>query len=201
MGDLYEGAVRLLHDDPMPGRVRFVAHAVREICNRLPDYLSGQQVRKRVEYVNRLDTIADQWSKHKSSIVTFSPDLPPGQASPPETAIPRKLYNDLDKLVTDHMSARERPLDSARRLYEGLNPENNGKMGQTLRPVLLQWVETTKWFIELVHDTSKGKRDSDYDWAEINHKFELVELSLRSIVGAFFRSVRELDEVLDETNA
>lgn len=83
----------------------------------------------------------------------------------------------------------------------GRNTQNIKKMGDTLRPVLLQWVEITKWFVSHAHDSGKGKRDSDYDWDEIRRKFELMELSLRSIVGAFFVAVRELDEVLEETNS
>jgi hypothetical protein len=41
LAELYGGAARLVYDTPLPGRVRFVCHAVREIRNRLPDVLSG----------------------------------------------------------------------------------------------------------------------------------------------------------------
>ena len=40
LGELYVGAVLLVFGRPIPGRVRFVAHAVREIRNRLPDVVS-----------------------------------------------------------------------------------------------------------------------------------------------------------------
>jgi hypothetical protein len=203
LGDLYEGAVGLLYQHQLPGRIRMIALAVREIGNRLPDYLTGERVGGRLDYVNRVDRIEEKWNKHKEmnpspreesqskTLSSSSQDIP----------IPCDLFNELDLLIRDHGVARQRPLDAARRLYEGLDPENIKKMGDTLRPVLLQWVEITKWAVSHVHDSGKGKRDSDYDWDEIRGKFELMELSLRSIVGAFFVAVRELDEVLEETNS
>ena len=201
LGDLYEGAVELLFQYPLPGRIRMISHAVREIGNRLPDYLTGERVGKRLDYVSRVDRIEEKWNKHKEMNPPSGSLSNPQASSPQDIPIPPDLYNELDLLIRDHGSTRQRPLDAACRLYEGLDPENNMKMGDTLRPVLLQWVEVTKWFMAHVHDSGKGKRDGDYDRDEIRGKFELLELSLRSIVGAFFVSVRELDEVLEEANS
>lgn len=201
LGDLYEGAVELLYQQPLPGRIRMIAHAAREIGNRLPDYLTGERVGKRLDYVNRMDRIEDKWNKHKEMSPPSTAESNPQSSLPQDVPIPLDLYNELDLLIREHGATRQRPLDAARRLYEGLDPENIEKMGDTLRPVLLQWVEITKWFVGHAHDSGKGKRDSDYDWDEIKGKFELMELSLRSIVGAFYGAVRELDEVLEATNS
>lgn len=201
LGDLYEAAIELLYERPLPGRIRLIAHAAREIGNRLPDYLSGERVATRLEYTNRMDAIEKKWDTHKP---TSSPSTSESNHMSPSSqgiSIPVELYNELDLLISDHRAARRRPLDAAQRLYEGLDPENNMKMGDTLRPVLLQWVEITKWFVGHAHDSGKGKRDVDYDWDEVKRKFELMELSLWSIVGAFFVTVRELDEILAETNS
>src|SRR5215831_6935451 len=66
LADLYEGAVELLYQRPLPGRIRFISHAAREIGNRLPDYLTGKEIGKRLEYVVRLDAIEGKWNKHKA---------------------------------------------------------------------------------------------------------------------------------------
>lgn len=198
LGDLYEGAVELLYQHPLPGRIRMIAHAVREIGNRLPDYLTGERVGKRLDYVSRLDGIEEKWNKHKEM---HPPSVNPQSSLSQDIPIPPDLYNELDLLVRDHEVTRQRPLDTARRLYEGLNPENIAQLGDSIRPVLLQWVEITKWFMARAHDSGKGKRDGDYDWGEIKEKFVLMELSLRSIVGAFFVAVRELDDILEDTNS
>jgi hypothetical protein len=155
-----------------------------------------------LDYVNRLDSIEEQWGRHKA---VNSPSAEYVHAETPslsvlDVPIPRKLYNELDALIRDHGTLRQRPLDAARRLYEALDRENNKQMGETLRPVLLQWVETTRWFVSHVHDSGKGMRDSDYDWNEVKNQFELMEVSLRSVVGAFFVAVTELDDILEDTN-
>ena len=201
LGDLYEAAVELLYQQPLPGRIRMIAHAAREITNRLPDYLSGERVGKRLDYATRMDGIEERWNKHKQMSSPSASESSPVSLSSQDIQIPAELYNELDLLISDHRAARQRPLDAAQRLYEGLDPENNMKMGDTLRPVLLQWVAITKWFTGHAHDGGKGKRDGDYDWDEVKRKFELMELSLRSIVGAFFVAVNELDEILAETNS
>ena len=58
IAELYEGAVQLLYGPSVPGRVRFVCHAVREIGNRLPDVVAGRQGRGRLDYASYLDKIA-----------------------------------------------------------------------------------------------------------------------------------------------
>jgi hypothetical protein len=58
LSELYEGAVCLLFEKRLPGYTRFVAHAVREIRNRLPDMLSASQPVKQLHYKNRLDAIS-----------------------------------------------------------------------------------------------------------------------------------------------
>ena len=57
LAELYETAVILLEDQPLPGRSRIISHCVREIANALPAILSGVE-RTRLEYDKRLDVIA-----------------------------------------------------------------------------------------------------------------------------------------------
>jgi hypothetical protein len=61
LAELYEGAVCLIFEKPISGRVRFVAHAVREIRNQLPNYISGGNTGGRLEYkdeVEKLSTVS-----------------------------------------------------------------------------------------------------------------------------------------------
>ncbi|MEO7860432.1 MAG: hypothetical protein ABIU05_08300 [Nitrospirales bacterium] len=59
LAEVYEGAVMMVYEHPVPGRVKFIAHAIREIGNRLPDYWAGKEENSGgLQYVNRLDEIA-----------------------------------------------------------------------------------------------------------------------------------------------
>lgn len=60
LAELYETAVILLEDQPLPGRSRIISHCVREIANALPAILAGVE-RTRLEYDKRLDDIAVAW--------------------------------------------------------------------------------------------------------------------------------------------
>ena len=63
LGKLYEGALYMVYTNGFPGRVRFVAHAVREIRNRLPDVIAGPISKKRLDYKSRLDQLTDEWKR------------------------------------------------------------------------------------------------------------------------------------------
>jgi hypothetical protein len=57
--ELYEGAVGLAFESnnplPPPSRIRFIAYAVCEIGNRLPDYISDAPSVKRLQYDDKLN--------------------------------------------------------------------------------------------------------------------------------------------------
>ncbi|MEG5006168.1 hypothetical protein QUB17_21335 [Microcoleus sp. B5-C4] len=73
LAQLYKGAVFLIFEKPIPGRLRFVAHAVREIRNRLPDYF-GVQNGETVKYKKELDQLSETWRKGGLSIDGFPSD-------------------------------------------------------------------------------------------------------------------------------
>jgi hypothetical protein len=55
LAELHEAAVLMLyaHNPLLPGRSRLVAHAVREVRNRLPDAVAGKTVAKQLQYQPR----------------------------------------------------------------------------------------------------------------------------------------------------
>lgn len=59
LAQLYEGAVVMLyvHDPLLPGWSRLVAHAGREIRNRLPDAVAGKKVAKQLQYSRLLAVV------------------------------------------------------------------------------------------------------------------------------------------------
>jgi hypothetical protein len=205
LAELYEGAVLLLFDAPIPGYTRFVAHGVREIRNRLPDITSGTKSGGYLNYKARFDDLVVVWKKagfvtdgaFPGSKIGDSPEV----ASEGEASLPRKVVVMVASLVADHEAARERPMDAAIRLFEGVLPENQ-KFRDTLRPVAVQWLEITQWFMKKTHDS--GMTDGDLDLAELRKKFELFELTLLGIVrgfSTFFATTRELDEILEDANS
>ena len=57
----------MLYESSLPGRTRFISHAVREIRNRLPDAFGGGTRSQRLDYTKRLDAIERRMANNRSS--------------------------------------------------------------------------------------------------------------------------------------
>ena len=191
LSELYEGAVELIYGAALPGRVRFISHAVREIRNRLPDIISGTNSGRRLSYKNSLDEIEKVWNNHKFALDGTIP-------SSPDIMVPPQLFRLIAILVKDHVETREKPIDAAIKLFEGCAPENR-QLRDALRPVVFQWLKVTEWFMKKAHDP--GKIDARYDESELQRQFELFEMTLRALARGFFTTVEELDEILEDANS
>jgi hypothetical protein len=202
LGELYEGAIRLIYKDRVPGWTRFVAHAVREIRNGLPDAISGARSGGSLQYKNRLDDLVEVWRNAGLPTDGSSPGTVLGAAGQPpptpDVPVPRCVYKEVADLVRDHLKAREKPVEAAARLFEAIAPENQALRG-SLRPFIGHWVTVTNWFVEKAHDS--GRTDGDVDEAEFRKKIELFETTLVALMRHFFVTVKELDEILEDANS
>ncbi len=201
LGALYEGSLYILFSDGFPGRVRFVAHAVREIRNRLPDVIAGPRQSRSLQYKNRMDQLCKKWEEANlpmdgSLLVSLSEEneLPKTTDVP----VPVPVYQEVARLVRDHKASRETRRDAAKRLYEAIDP-NNQMAEELLRPRINHWIKVTEWFVARAHDN--GLTDDEIDLQELKNRFEIFERAMSAMVCEFFKTVEELDEILEEANA
>jgi len=202
LADLYEGAVRLMNVTTVPGRIRLVAHAMREICNRLPDAVSGVEADARVDYKTRMDEIVTAWMRNGLSVdgsvpEGLSSDIPEPEG-PKKLSVDRGLFLSVALLVRDHSGGRRRPEENAARLFEAISPENQA-LREALRPVIRQWVEIGRWSVGRAHDWKLV--DAEYPEEELQRQFGLFETTLGALVRGFFQAADELDEILKDTNS
>jgi len=194
LAELYEGAVILLYVNPLPGRVRFISQAVREIRNRLPEVISGMKWPQRLDYKSQLDALAKLWRKNGQSFA-LEETTPPAS---PTISINRVLYTTIVDLIQTHEETRLTRNEAAQRLFETMAPENR-ELRVALRPIMRQWLDVTEWFMGNAHDS--GRIDGDCDEPHLQGQFELFEATLYGLVGKFFSTVEELDEILEDTNS
>lgn len=194
LAELYEAAVRLLHDRSLPGRVILISHAVRDIGNRLPEAVSGVKS-ERLDYVTKMDGLAAAWRNAGIAEATLAG--PATSPSPAGVAIPvdSRLLTQIGQLVAEHEAARARPGESAGRLYAAFTP-TNAKRREELRPAILQWIKVTKWFVGRAHAGTKA--DADHDFDELRRKFDLFETALAAMAQSFYETVSGLDANLKE---
>jgi len=201
LGELYEGTLALLYDRRrmVPGWTRMVAHAIREIQNRLPDAIAGRTDTVYLNYKERLDGMVRDWERAgfpldgSLPIAVYSPPDP----DPNEVPLPRTIYESVAVLIRDHCDTRERPHETAIRLFEALVPEDQGRR-EALAPVINRWVRLTRWFVGRAHDQTQTDTEQDPDLF-VRH-FEEFEAILGGVVRDFFKTTDELDTILEETN-
>ncbi|GIX08273.1 MAG: hypothetical protein KatS3mg115_2676 [Candidatus Poribacteria bacterium] len=201
LGELYEGALGILFSEgPVPGRVRFVSHAVREIRNRLADVIAGPKG-GRLDYVSRMDTLVEEW---KRAGLPTDGSVPRGVKAEDrlptsgDVPMPVRLYRQVASLVADHVRTREKPYEAGQRLFEAIDP-NNKRAQEFLRPRIQHWLEITGWFVSRVHDS--GQTDDEAGAEELQGKFEIFEGVLLALVVGFFETLEEIDEILEEANS
>jgi hypothetical protein len=189
----------MIFEVPIPGRVRLIAHAIREICNRLPDAIAGLHDSPRFDYAKKCDAIHELWtmlpqprpSERPADLVLEAPD------KPEMIPLPRQLVELVEELLAEHVKAGLRPRDNARRLFEALiavEPYSKGRI-DTLTG---QWKSIGGAAVARCHDG--GKPDNDTDIAELRRQLGLLEDILAALVQGFFSTVDELNAILEDTN-
>ncbi|MEW6542562.1 MAG: hypothetical protein AB1411_03010 [Nitrospirota bacterium] len=203
LGELYEGAVKMLFENTIPGRTRFIAHAVRDIRNRLPEVISGLKGGARFEWKQHLDELTDAWQKAGFSLdsslpVTMTQSGTSSDSRSSNVTLPPHLFRRIAKMLEEYSRTRETRRSAAIRLFEGCAPENK-QQKDALEPIVSQWMDITEWFVNTVHDS--GQPDGDYDCAEFTRHFLLFEDTLIALLGQFFTTIKGLDEILEDTNS
>jgi hypothetical protein len=188
----YDGATRLLADPSFPGRLHFIAHAVRDISNRLIDALDPHKPPSRVQYEHYLDLVAKDWP---SLNPTSAPDST-GLMSD-AVQVPASLVAQLDQLVHAHRNRRARP-SQYELLFRYLVRSYPGRTEANKRAVTAFKTIFT-WFMDRAHLPASPTTPVSED--ELQTHFQHFEAILHSFVGSFFTGTAELDDVIQQANA
>lgn len=123
LAPVYQSAVRMAIDETFPGRVWFVAHAIREIRNRLPDALAGEVAASHTDYPNLARSVharwvEDGWPADGTRPIDSSSDHGDTRVGTPELPEPRDGTQVIlvveHKSLIDSESSERSPYDSAK---------------------------------------------------------------------------------------
>jgi hypothetical protein len=200
LSELYEGAVELV-SRTVPGRVRLVAHAVREIRNRLPDALAPEKEPERLDYRKRCEAIRNVWQRLDSIELLGSRNVPDATAS---VGVPVVAAEQVQQLLDDDQAVQGRVRATATRLYVAVVRIRSGRTlteseQVAIEPAIRQWHIVTDWFVDRAHDN--GTPDGENDLQAFADRFELFERALYSLIQEFYPATKDLDEILEEANS
>lgn len=155
LSQAYEGAVKLITDQDFPGRLNFIAHAIRDICNRLPFVLDPQNEPQRVDYEGRMDQIEKLWPQSMQVDLKTSKD--PSQA----ISISIHAAKQINALIDDHRRRRQTPSNSER-LFIFLM-RNEPTRADVNQRIVKDFANTQDWFMARTHLPTLTVRDISSD--------------------------------------
>ena len=190
LAEAYDGAIQLLENRNFPGRVHFIAHAVRDIADRLVYVLDPQLPSRRVQYEPELDHIEKLWP----NLQTFTG---PSDGSLPHDSvtIDYRLVTTINSLVTAHRERRKQP-SNYELLFRVLMRHEPTRAGVNQR-LVSDFKKMRDWFMALTHLRKQAPVVSE---DELRTQFGRFEGMLYSFVGDFFAGVVELDGILQQAN-
>jgi hypothetical protein len=198
LANFYEGAVRFLEDPNFPGRDRLICYSVREICNRLPDIISGSTRKKSFEYSHLVEGIYKSWRRLNYPETGGLPKINIDENSYPLNTLPidREVFEKVAHLISMHTVPKENKSVKAERLFFGEESDYS-----QFRPFVEHWIKMTDWFsyYKRIHASDKPDPESLYNG--LNDQFELFEDLLLTLIREIFDTTSELDDILEDTNS
>jgi len=184
----------MANDRQFPGRVWFMAHALRDIRNRLPDAIAGPVKHSNTQYKDLAAAISDQWTRdgHEATSVSASDDGRPSLDGPARIEISPALFAAVEELVGGHEAIGPRMVEGASRLFSALS-------GTAVpRYVVDSWLVATKRAEKFAHLRTKPL--SAEKVREFEEIFERCEHLLVAMANRSYENMDELDELLAAAN-
>ena len=197
--DLYKGAVTNLYEK-IPGYVRFVAHAVRDLTNGMAACKLGRD-RQQVQYVQLVGDLLQVWEVHglpKGSETLTVSDVGAAPTPALTLTVPGKVVTQIQTLLREHEAGRSRKNESPYLFFEAFLPNATGRDAlPDAYPDL--WKNLKDWFTAQCHE---GGHSPDTDVVgKIEGKFEQLEVILLSVADRYTNTINKVDEILEEANS
>ena len=196
---VYSGGLRILMEEEFPGRVRFAAHAMREIANRLRDVLADTDA-KRPQYGVLVEGVRKRWVEEGLPIgdrEALRERALPSASGPEAYGVSRRLLWAVAKLVDEHAGAPPTNRQRLRGLFhEVCGPDPPA--AEVVESWVESWMSVTERGVGLAHVGNEPLRpDAEGEAAEM---FFAFERSLIAIANRSFENLDALDRLLGSAN-
>jgi hypothetical protein len=217
LAGMYASGVFFLASPTWPGRYHLLGHCVREIVQRLPEFLDPQP-RSRALWDTAVNSFVDAWlgaglpttgmglgsfasepqEDDRSDVVNGRP------AAGGAVAVPSSVAEAAGVLVVTHEQMSVNNYDKAASIILARPAADAASLidqTPTARDAtVLLWTKTATWFLKLTH-VSASQDEAAPDEAELQHQFEIIESTLEAILAPFYQVIDDLDAILDSANA
>lgn len=187
--EAYKGAAILI-TQRQSGYVSFVAHAGRDLMNRLASTVADIESAQ-VQYQQHIDKLKDDWREEWR----FSNELSPEVAEKGHL-IPVGICQKISTLIDEHKSGRMRSTEANGLFFSTfLDYSDKDKIPGNF---LLEWKAAKDWFLGHAHLRDKPFRaETDNDM--VKH-FNCLDGYLYIAASSQYDRLKDLNEILDATN-
>lgn len=196
LAPVYLAAVEMAINNGFPGRVWFVAHALREIRNRLPDALAGVSTGSRTEYSQLAEEVNRCWIEDGLPADGSSPFLEtqdPGASGPVRHEISQSLLLAVSRLVAGHVAIGPRKHENAARMFHAVSG------GPVPDYVIVTWLKATDRAMRFAHLRNKPLEPEEE--RKFDEVFAACEEALIAIATRSYENMEDLDEILGSANS
>jgi hypothetical protein len=218
LAGLYASAVFLLHHPAWPGRHYLLGHAVREIGQRLPDFLDPRR-RARAEVDAALQAFAAVWSGAGLPITETEPAAPStslqegddstlaapsGPSNPASLVLPTDVAQAASKLVGAYQQGSTNNYRKAASIIlaspipDRMTTAEEASPGDARDATVLLWTRTVDWFMDFTHVSATRKVLPPEE--ELARRFDIVENIIEAILAPWYEVLDDLDDALAAAN-
>jgi hypothetical protein len=195
-----------------------LGHAVREIGQRLPDFLDPRR-RARAEVDAALQAFVAAWSGAGLPITETEPAapstslqegddstsaLPSGPSNPESLIIPTDVVQAASKLVGAHQQGSTNNYRKAASIILASSVPDRTTTAEEANPgdardaTVLLWTKTVDWFMDFTHVSATRRVLPPEE--ELEHRFDIVENIIEAILAPWYEVLDDLDEALAAAN-
>ena len=196
LAPIYRGALALAMFGSFPGRAHFIAHAIREIRNRLPGALGPKVARRDARYEQLTDEIRERWLAdgfpEDGRLLPRAGSAPPA-SGPPGQHVSDELLTSVGELIEEHNEAQ-----ANRRAREEHAFGTMSDRGAVPPYFVQHWRKLYRDVEKFAHARDEPlPAEADGEWVANFLEFEefLMALSKRS-----YESLDDLDILLERAN-
>ena len=184
-------------DEDFPGRVHFIAHAVREIRNRLPDAIDGSLVLPKPKYPKYVGKLRRRWVDEGFPVDGAGPSM--GEPTEAAAATGGRMVSSEFLAAVGSLIAHDTELEAGREALKTPRFEALAGPGPHPRHVSKRWRDASRSAEQFAHARDKMlPPDADRQWTA---NFLVFEQFLMVISKRAQENIADLDELLREANS
>jgi hypothetical protein len=188
--EAYAGAAQMIQA-PTQGHITFVSHMGRDFINSLATTVKNITP-GRIQYVQLVDDIQKSWKDEWGAKGITSP-----AQSPNGNTIPYNTCARIQMLLNDHKAGRERSDGNEEIFFMTFLAYSDRE--KIPKNYMDEWKAAKKWFMAHAHVRKAPFAANARDEA-IKH-FKILEGMLYVAASSEYARIKQLDEILEDTNS